>query len=220
MQRNSAPRRRSRVLPALAVLVVGGVLLGGSMFAGLLFGWFPSGTVTQDRSAPVVLQQLQDLARYKAASGQFSQVLDVEHDVRFVPDFLAGDRTVLVAVGSVDAEVDFSGLDGQHVTVSEDGKRVEIRLPPAELGEPRLDHEETHVASRQRGLANRIDSALTSNPDDDQKLMAQAQRSLTDAASGTELTGRAEANTRAMLTGLLTALGFDEVVITFDAPMM
>lgn len=217
MRRDPSPRRR-RLLPLLAVVVAGGLVAGATMLTGLLFGWFPSATVTRDRSAPVVLAELRDLARYTAATGEFSQVIDIEKDVRYVPDFLAGDRTVLVAVGRVDAEVDFSELDARRVVVSPDGDRVEIHLPPAELAEPALDHDETHVAARSRGLFNRVDSALSSNPGDDQKLMAQAQASLSDAATGTELTERAEENTAAMLRGLLGALGYDDVVVLFDAP--
>jgi hypothetical protein len=209
--------RRARGAGLIAsTVLVGLVAIVGLGFAGKLLGFFPGTTVTKDRSAPVVLTDLRDLARYRAATGDFSQLIDVEEDVRWAPSFLAGERTLLVAVGSVDAEVDFSDLGPQHVVVSEDGKRAEIHLPPAELTGPRLDLERTHVASRQRGLANRVSQALTTNVGDDGELLRLAEARISEAAGATELAARAEDNTRQMLTQLLTGLGFSEVVVTFD----
>jgi hypothetical protein len=210
--------RRSRLpgLVGVAGLLAVTVVIG--LFAAVLVGWSPFRTERVDRSAPVVLEQLQDIARYRAATGEFSELIDVEQDVRLMPDFLAGERTVVVAVGSVDAEVDFSRLDAEYISVSEDGKRVEIRLPPAELREPTLDMDQTHVATRSRGLANRVGEALTSNARDDSGLYQQAAAQIAGAAAATELRARAEENTRAMLTGLLRGLGFEEIVVTFDVP--
>lgn len=209
-------RRAGRFLvgAALAVLAVF-VVSSAALLTGL---WSPFGTETVDRSAPVVLHELQDISRYRAATGEFSELIDVEDDVKLVPDFLAGERTVLVAVGSVDAEVDFSRLDDAHVVVSEDGTTVEVHLPPAELREPQLDMSRTHVATRSRGLANRVSEALTSNAQDDSALYQRAQEQIAAAAATTELRSRAEENTRLMLTGLLRGLGYEQVVVSFDAP--
>jgi hypothetical protein len=210
-----SPRSRGAGL-VLSALLVGVLAIGGLGLAGKLLGFFPGTTVTKDRSAPVVLTDLRDLARYRAATGDFEQLVDVEQDVRWAPSFLAGERTLLVAVGSVDAEVDFSDLGPQHVVVSPDGERAEIHLPPAELTDPRLDLERTHVASRQRGLANRVSQALTTNTGDDGDLLRLAEARISEAAGTTGLADRAEDNTRAMLTQLLTGLGFSEVVVSFD----
>lgn len=223
LHRNVAPTepkasRRAGVVGLLAGAVLLLSTVGVGLLVAVLLGWSPFATETVDRSAPVVLERLQDLARYKAAAGEFSELVDIEEDVQLLPDFLAGERTVMVAVGSVDAEVDFSRLGGEYVEVSEDGKRVTVRLPPAELSEPALDFERTHVATRSRGLANRVSEALTSNAQDDQELYRRATEQIAAAAAATELTARAEENTRLMLTGLLESLGYEEVVIVFDAP--
>lgn len=212
-------RRTGRVTSLVGLAALSVLILFVGTFSAVLLGWSPFTTTTVDRSAPVVLQELQDIARYKAATGQFSELVDVEKDVKWVPDFVAGQRTVMVAVGSVDAEVDFSQLSGEQVVVSPDGKRVEIHLPPAELAEANLDMEQSHVASRNRGIANRLDEAFTANARDDGGLYQKAEEQITAAAQGTELRSRAEDNTRAMLTGLLQGLGYDEVVVTFDAPV-
>lgn len=210
-------QRRGRIIGLLALVSFGFLTVVVISFAAVLLGWSPFSTETNDRSAPVVLQSLADLSNYEAATGQFSELIDIESDVRLVPDFLAGERTVVVAVGSVDAEVDFSQLTGDNVVVSEDGRSVEIHLPPATLSEPRLDFDETHVASRSRGLANRVGEALTNNAKDDQELYRRAEAQIAEAADATELRDRAEENTRAMLTGLLQGLGFEDVTVSFDA---
>ena len=184
----------------------------------LLAGWNPWSAATVDRSAPVVLEQLRDLARYKAASGDFSELVDVEDDAGLLPDFVAGQRTLLIAVGTVDAEVDFSRLGGEYVTVSADGKGVEIRLPPAELSEPRLDFDRTHVVNRDRGIINRLSEVLSSNARDDQVLYQRATGQIGAAAEQTQLRQRAEENTALMLTSLLRGLGYEHVTVSFDAP--
>ncbi len=216
---NSPRRSAGRALFAASFVLVGLVIAAGLLLVATLLDLLPGRTETVDRSAPVVLGQLQDLARFKAASGEFSQVVDLEKDVKGIPSFLAGERTMLIAVGSVDAEVDFAQLDHGAIVVSPDGTRAEIRLPAAVLTPPRIDHERTHVAARQRGVLNRVNDALGSDPGDDSELLRLAEDRITEAAAATELRERAEENTRAMLTTLLTGLGFTEVVVTFDAPL-
>lgn len=203
---------------AASFVVVGLVIAGGLLLVAQLLDLLPGRTETVDRSAPVVLGQLQDLARFRAASGEFSQVVDLEKDVKGVPSFIAGERTMLIAVGSVDAEVDFAELDADAITVSADGTRAEVRLPAASLTPPRIDHDRTHVAARQRGVLNRVNDAVGSDAPDTDQLYRLAETRIGEAAAGTELRQRAEENTRAMLTALLTGLGFSEVVVTFDAP--
>lgn len=205
------PRGRAAlVFPAVVALAV---LLGSSLFALRLLA--PGQKRQIDRSGPTILQALSDLSAYRAATGTFQVIVDEEEDITQVPAFLAGERTVLVAAGSVDAEVDFSSLDQDTVVVSPDRRQVTIKLPPAQLTQARLDHEHTYVASRQRGIVNRVGEALSASPGDDRELLLQAENKLRDTAADTELRTRAENNTRSMLTTLLRSLGFDRVDITF-----
>ena len=68
----------------------------------------PFGETTKDRSAPVVLNSIQNLSRYEAATGNYQVVVDLEKDAKFLPSQLRGERTLFVGNGNVDAYVDFS----------------------------------------------------------------------------------------------------------------
>ena len=98
------------------------------------------GTKEVDRTGPAVLMALRDMARFRAATGTFQVVVDVENDVKLLPDFVAGERTLLVATGTVDAEVDLANLGAESVVVSEDRTKVTITLPHAAL-DPRPDRQ-------------------------------------------------------------------------------
>jgi Protein of unknown function (DUF4230) len=174
---------------------------------------------TVDRSQPVLLQSIQDLSRYEAASGNFQVVVDLERDAKFLPDFVRGQRTLFVGAGSVDAYVDFSLLGKDGVTVSGDGNRVDVRLPRAQLERAALDTGRSYVFAQQRGLLDRIGAFFSSNPDSQRQVYALAQTKIEQAAEDTELTARAEQNTRTMLEGMLRSLGFREVTVRFaDQP--
>ncbi|KOV85386.1 hypothetical protein ADL03_10930 [Nocardia sp. NRRL S-836] len=169
------------------------------------------GEQTVDRSQPAVLKSVRDLSQYHAAAGEFQVVLDIEHDVKWVPAALAGERTLFVAAGSVDAYVDLGKLSDEGLVLSPDGKSVEIRLPSPQLDRPNLHHDRSYVFSQQRGLVNRL-NALVEVPDQ-QRFYVAAETKIADAARESELLKRAEDNTRTMLTGMLRGLGFQVTVV-------
>jgi Protein of unknown function (DUF4230) len=179
----------------------------------------PFGERIIDRSQPVLLQSIQDLSRYEAASGNFQVVVDLEKDAKFLPDFIRGQRTLFVGVGSVDAYVDFSRIGRDGVTVSGDGNRADLRLPHAQLERAALDTKNSYVFAQRQGLLNRIGAFFSSNPNSQQQVYALAQAKIEQAAQDTALTARAEQNTRTMLEGMLRSLGFREVTVQFaDQP--
>jgi hypothetical protein len=164
-----------------------------------------------------VLQALQDVSRYEAATGEFQVLVDVEHDAPYLPDVVRGDRTLFLAQGTVDASVDFTGITGDAIRVAEDGS-VTVTLPAAALSEARIDPDTSRVVDRDRGLLDRIGSALSDDPTDDTELYARAEDRLGEAAAEAGLADRAEANTRRMLEGLLGKLGYDAVTVVFEPP--
>lgn len=179
--------------------------------AGFLDFKFPFQSTKIDRSQPALLKSIQDISQFHAAVGNFEVVLDYEDDVSWVPSFIAGERSLFVAAGTVNAYVDFSGLSDGDLTLSEDGESVEIRLPEAQLDKPNLDQDRTYLFSQERGVINRIGDALSTQ--NQQELYQLAEQKMMSAAEDSELVQQAEKNTRAMLTGMFDALDI-EVTIT------
>jgi hypothetical protein len=175
---------------------------------------------TIDRSGPAVLAALSDVGEYRAASGYYEVVVDLETEVSPLPSFLAGERVLFVAAGSVDAGVDFTALDEDAVEVNEARTSARIELPPPQLGEASLDLERSYVASRDQGLIDRVQDAFGDGAggpgEDDSALYLTAEQRIADAAAETdELTERARDNTRSMLESLLGSLGFTDVEVVF-----
>ncbi|HUP24648.1 MAG TPA: DUF4230 domain-containing protein [Thermoanaerobaculia bacterium] len=222
-QEHSGGRRRTglsgagKLLAALVLLMALGlgVLLAVLELTQRLSN--PFATETVDRTGPAVLEALEDLSEYRAATGHFEVILDVEEDAPFLPSALRGERTLFVAVGSVEATVDFAGLDDEAVYVSEDRSAVVIRLPAAQLGDARVDPESSYVFERRRGLLDRLGSVFSDNPTSERELYLEAEERLAEAAEETDLLPLAEANTRNMLETLLRSLGFTDIRIAFEA---
>jgi hypothetical protein len=201
------------------IAVIGVVLLGwvGLHHLGDLLPGFgnPFGTEKVDRTGPAVLKALDDLHEYRAATGSYQVMIDIEKDAKYFPAFLKGERTLFLAQGSVDAGVDFSGLGPDAVTVGPDHS-VTITLPHAQLSKPVLDTAASHVVDRNRGLLDRIGSAFSDSPTGEQTLYAAAEPKLRAAANESALIAKADENTTQMLTRFLGALGFDNVHVAFQ----
>jgi hypothetical protein len=215
----ASPRRGGCLLwlaGIIAVLVVGGLALR----AADLWPSFsnPFKEKTTDRSQPVLLKSIQDLSRFVAASGNFEVVVDVQTNRQFIPDIIFNERTLFVAAGSVDAYVDFKTLTEGALIVDEPNRKVEIKLPAPQLEKPAIDHDRSYVFAQQRGLTNRVRDLFGGDPNKQQQLYQLAEAKIGEAARASELSGRAQENTEKMLRGMLAALGYTTVTITFASP--
>jgi Protein of unknown function (DUF4230) len=204
----------------LRALAVGALAVAGLLAIGGRLDLIPSisnpfKTETVDRTNPALLQSLEDLSEYHAATGNFQVIVDTERDTRFVPSFIRGERTVYVAGGSVDAVVDFSQLDERSIQVSPDRTSVTIVLPAPTLADPTVDPDQSRVVSRDRGVLDRIGGAFSDNPTSEGPLIQAAETKMREAATQSDLYKRAEDNTRRMLEGMLRALGYTSVNVTF-----
>jgi Protein of unknown function (DUF4230) len=182
------------------------IALVGMGLVGLVPRLNPFGTDTIDRSPPALLQSVRDLSQYHAAVGDFQVIVDVEKDVKFVPSIIAGERSLFVANGTVDAYIDFSGLSEDKLQVNHEAKTVQIQLPDPALAKPNLDPEHSYLFGQQRGAINRINDLIS--PPDQHEFYVAAEQKIAEAAAASELKSRAEQNTRAMLTGMMQALGY------------
>lgn len=212
----------------VAVVLLGGLLIvltaAGRTLSSL--NPFRDGVIenrTIDRSGHAVVKSITELGQLKAASGYYEVVVDVEQDVKPLPSFLAGRRTLFVAAGSVDATVDLSDLGDDAITMNEDRTAVTVTVPAPVVGQPALDLQRSHVWGSSRGVIDRLRDAFGDGADDDpaglQAVYQEGVRRIGEAATGTpDLTQRAQDSTTATLTGLLHGLGFTDVTVVFEKP--
>ncbi|MDQ3176378.1 MAG: DUF4230 domain-containing protein [Actinomycetota bacterium] len=221
LPRSSAPRNGSDRFPT-GLVALGLVVL----FGFLVVGWVkdlvpdfanPFDERTVDRTGPAVLKSVRNLQDFRAASGHFEVIVDVEKDTRFLPAAIKGQRVLFVAVGDVEAGVDFSRLGKDAVDVSSDRRSVTLELPPATYRDPELDLDRSYVYDRDRGVVDRVQSLFGDDQGITEDLYPLAEEKLVDAArDGSGLLARAERNTRLMLEGLLRSLGFTRVEVRFS----
>lgn len=198
----------------LVMLALG--LLVMFLLARFVSGFDPFNRESVDRTQPAVLVALQDLSEYRGATGEFQVIVDTEESVRNLPLTIAGERTLFVASGSVDAAVDFTGVGPEAVQVDDTRQRVVITLPPAELTEATVDPDASYVFSRERGLLDRVAGIFDDSPTSERELYQAAEVKLETAAVDSGLKDLAERNTEAMLRSLLTSLGFTDITVTFS----
>jgi hypothetical protein len=214
VMRRRLPRPGNVISTLVALALAVALFLVVGVVTGLLSIGNPFATTTIDRSPPAVLKRLTNLSTYSAAQGRYQQTIDIEDDVSILPSFLAGEHTVFIAQGSVDAHVDFSGLATDAVQVRGD-HAVTVNLARPSLGKAVIDMHTSRVASHDRGLFNRVGAVFSDNPNGEQRFYELAQKKLRAAARSGDLVRRAETNTTQMLQGLLGKVGFTDVQVHF-----
>ena len=142
--------------------------------------------------------------------------LDLEKDVKYVPSAIAGERVQFVGIGTVDAVVDFNSIGAGAVRISDDNESVIVTLPGAYAMDPVLDHDQSHVMNRDRGLFNRIGGIFNDNPTSEAGLYDAAMEKMADAAGQTDLIAQAQEHTTFVLTSMLKAMGFEKIDIVFQ----
>jgi hypothetical protein len=172
---------------------------------------------TVDRSPPVVLKSITELSRYEAASGSYDVVVDLSHHTAFLPSFLEGSETLFIGQGTDIAYVDFSQLKSQAIQVSQNRTTVTVKLPHAQLEPAVLDVKQSYVYAQQQGLLNRVGNFFSGNPNSQQQVYILAQHKIQAAAQESPLLTDAEKNTRQMLNGMLKALGYQRITVTFGS---
>lgn len=211
-------REWSRWIPGLVVAGLLVVAAAGVPSLRDLLPSFPNpfASETVDRSRPAVLESLRDLSEYRAASGHFEVIVDLERDTG-LPSELLGERVLFVGVGDVDASVDFSRLDDDAVSVSDGRRRASVRLPQPTLSPARLDLERSYVYDRSQGVLNEIGNLFQDEANAEREAYLLAEDKLEAAARGDDrLRDRARQNTRRMLASLLRSLGFTRVEVVFE----
>jgi len=153
-----------------------------------------------DVSQPTVVNKIQQLQRLETVVYPMDKVVSGEKESTILPDFLAGDKLLMIVHGEVVAGVDFAGLKSGDVSIS--GKNVRLRLPAPQVFTTRLDNARTRVYSRQTGLLVPVDPNLET------QVRQEAERQLQQAALADGVLKTAQQNARSTLTSLLQGLGF------------
>jgi hypothetical protein len=206
----AASRPRSFMVVALSFLAGALVAILGLFLivrtsqglAGTVGSWLQRTTRT-DMSQPTVVDRIQKLQRLETVVYTMDKIVTGEKESAILPDFLAGDRLLLMVHGEVIAGIDFQMLKASDVTVN--GKKVRVRIPQAQVLVTRLDSSKTRVYSRQTGLLVPTDPNLESQVRDD------AERELRRSALADGILQKAQENARATMMSLIRSMGFDEI---------
>lgn len=160
-------------------------------------------TLTIDVSQPTVVDRIQRLQRLETVIYTMDKIVTGAKENPFLPNFLAGDRLLMLVHGEVVAGIDFSVLKPGDVTV--DGKAVRLHLPAPQLFSTRIDSAKTRVYSRQTGLL------VPTDPNLETQVRQEAERQLQEAAMADGILRNAQQNAAATITGLLQGLGFEKI---------
>jgi hypothetical protein len=154
---------------------------------------------------PTVVHQIQQLQRLETVSYTMDKIISGEHANAYLPQFLAGDRLLLVVHGEVVGGINLAALQPSDVVIR--GGKVSIHLPAAEVFSTRIDNARTKVYSRDTGLFTSPDPNLES------EVRVEAERQLQQAALQDGILKTATDNARITISGMLQGLGFREVDI-------
>ena len=211
--------KAARSSASVAVALVIGLLLGASLLG--LFGFVllsrNSGpallsrvwsavtgrTLSIDVSQPTVVNRIQQLQRLETVVYTMDKIVSGAKENPVFPDFLAGDRILLLVHGEVVAGIDFSGLKPGDVRV--EGKQVYLHIPAAQVFSTRLDSAKTRVYSRQTGFL------VPTDPNLESQVRQEAERQLSEAALADGILRTAQQNATQTLTSLLQGLGFEKI---------
>jgi len=160
-------------------------------------------TLSIDVSQPTVVDRIQRLQRLETVVYTMDKLVTGEKESSILPDFLAGDRLLMMVHGEVVAGIDFSNLKPGDVRVQ--GKQVHLHLPATEVFYTRLDSAKTRVYSRQTGLL------VPTDPNLETQVRQEAERELLAAALADGILRTAQQNAAATISSLLQGLGFEKI---------
>jgi hypothetical protein len=193
-------------LGALLLGVLGFVVLSrnsGPALLSRMWSAVTGRTLSIDVSQPTVVNRIQQLQRLETVVYTMDKVVSGAKENPIFPDFLAGDRLLLLVHGEVVAGIDFSILKPGDVKV--EGKQIHLHLPAAQVFSTRLDSAKTRVYSRQTGLL------VPTDPNLESQVRQEAERQLLEAALADGVLRTAQQNASSTITSLLQGLGFEKI---------
>jgi Protein of unknown function (DUF4230) len=196
------------VMGFLLFLAAGSVARAVNPFgsAGLLsrLAAYVTGRSTSiDVTSPSVVEKIRQLSRLETVVYSLDKIVSGSRENAYIPDFLVGDKLLLVAHGEVIAGVDLSQIQPGDVSVR--GDRATVRLPAAQVLTTRIDNGRTRIYSRATGLL------VPADPNLESEVRLAAEQQITQAALTDGVLEKARQNARASVSALLYGLGFHAV---------
>jgi len=205
MSRTTAGIIAGLLVGAMCVLGLG--LIASRAESGLLASFWSAiaGRSTRIASQGSVVDRIQRLERLETVVYNMDKIVTGEKDNPILPNFLAGDRLLMLVHGQVVAGVDFSQLRSRDIQIQ--GKEVRLHLPNPQVLMTRLDNTRTRVYSRSTGLLVPVDPNLET------EVRREAERQLLEEALQDGILNTARQNARTTITSLLRGLGFEKVEV-------
>ncbi len=194
------------LLGALVLAAIGFLLLSRNSGPALLSHMWSAvtgRTLSINVSQPTVVDRIQRLERLETVVYTMDKIVSGAKENPIFPDFLAGDRLLLLVHGEVVAGIDFSSLKPGDVKV--EGRQIHLHLPAAQVFSTRLDGAKTRVYSRQTGLL------VPTDPNLESQVRQEAERQLQEAALADGILRTAQQNASSTITSLLQGLGFEKI---------
>jgi hypothetical protein len=193
-------------LGVMCVGTIGWLMLSGNSGRALLSHMWSAvtgRTLSIDVSQPTVVDRIQRLQRLETVIYTMDKIVTGAKENPVLPNFLAGDRLLMLVHGEVVAGIDFSNLKPGDVRVN--GKQIHLRLPAPQIFSTRIDSAKTRVYSRETGLL------VSSDPDLETQVRQEAERQLQEAAMADGILRNAQQNAASTITSLLQGLGFEKI---------
>ncbi len=199
----------------LTLLIILSIIRSGARFTEGIGAFFrPSLSEPEVDPRTLVVHQVQGASELTTAIFAMESVVPTSRD-RTLGEYVIGKTTLLyIAYGEVRAGIDLSDVDVDDVTVV--GDRLQVRLPPPEILDSKIDVTRSRVYDYDRGF-------LGLGPDSAPQLQELAQREtltrIVDIACDSGLLIEANERAEAALTRLLqNAGGYQDLDIQTQQP--
>jgi hypothetical protein len=156
-----------------------------------------------DTSLPTIVSKIQRLERLETVVYNMDKVVEGSRENAYLPNFLVGDKLLLVVHGQTIAGIDLSHLQASDIQIQ--GRSIRVQLPQPEIFATTIDNAKTRVYSRETGLF------VAADPNLETEVRAKAQQDLQQSAIADGILDTARKNASATLTTMLLGLGFEQV---------
>src|ERR1700722_863442 len=163
-------------------------------------------TPSIDVSQPSVVDRIQRLQRLETVVYTVDKLVTGAKESSIFPDFLTGDRLLMLVHGEVVAGIDFADLKPGDVSVN--GKQIRLHIPAPQVFRTRIDSAKTRVYSRQTGLL------VSTDPNLETQVLQEAEHQFQKAAMADGLLRNAQQNATSTIRSLLQCLGFEKLSLT------